>query len=96
MSKDNIVPTFNKQFYLQWIDFVILKSPILSQFNRATQDRFIKDFIEKDLEEFDINRKKLRAKLANACPGRECAVAGSQLSELLYENQKSRNKKNIR
>lgn len=96
VSKDNIVPTFNKQFYLQWIDFVILKSPILSQFNRATQDRFIKDFIEKDLEEFDINRKRLRAKLANACPVRECAVAGSQLSELLYENQKSRNKKNIR
>lgn len=96
VSKDAIVGTFKKQFYLQWIDFIIRKNSTLSQFSRLSQDRAAREFAEKDVEQFKINQLTLRGKLASACPELNCAAAGSPLSTLLRENQKSRNNMDIR
>lgn len=96
VNKDSIVGTFKKQFYLQWIDLLIRQNSSLSQFSRLSQDRAVKEFAEKDIEQFKINRIKLREKLSSACPESNYAASGSPLSILLRENKKSRSKKNIR
>ena len=96
VNEDSIVGTFKKQFYLQWIDLLIRQNSILSQFSRLSQDRAVKEFAEKDIEQFKINQIKLREKLSFACPDSNYAASGSPLSVLLRENQKSRSKKNIR
>lgn len=96
VNKDAIVGTFKKQFYLQWIDLIIRSNGALSQFSRLSQDRAVKKFAEKDVEQFKINQLTLRGKLASACPEPNCAAPGSPLSVLLRENQKSRSKMDIR
>ncbi len=96
VNEDSIVGTFKKQFYLQWIDLLIRQNSTLSQFSRLSQDRAVKEFAEKDIEQFKINQIKLREKLSSACPESNYAASGSSLSILLRENQKSRSKKNIR
>ena len=96
VNEDSIVGTFKKQFYLQWIDLLIRQNSSLLQFSRLSQDRAVKEFAEKDIEQFKINQIKLREKLSSACPESNCASYGSPLSMLLRENQKSRSKKNIR
>lgn len=96
VNKDSIVGTFKKQFYLQWIDLIIRQNSSLLQFSRLSQDRAVKEFAEKDIEQFKINQIKLREKLSSACPESNCASYGSPLIMLQRENQKSRSKKNIR
>ena len=96
VNEDSIVGTFKKQFYLQWIDLLIRQNSTLSQFSRISQDRAVKEFAEKDIEQFKINQIKLREKLSSACPESNCASYGSPLSMLLRENQKSRSKMDIR
>lgn len=96
VNEDSIVGTFKEQFYLQWIDLIIRQNSSLLQFSRLSQDRAVKEFAEKDIEQFKINQIKLREKLSSACPESNCASYGSPLSMLLRENQKSRSKKNIR
>lgn len=96
VNEDSIVGTFKKQFYLQWIDLLIRQNSTLSQFSRLSQDRAVKEFAEKDIEQFKINQIKLREKLSSACPESNCASYGSPLSMLQRENRKSRSKKNIR
>ena len=96
VNEDSIVGTFKKQFYLQWIDLLIRRNSTLSQFSRISQDRAVKEFAEKDIEQFKINQIKLRGKLSSACPESNCASYGSPLSMLLRENQKSRSKMDIR
>lgn len=92
----HIVGAFQKQFYYQWIDSVIAENPILSAFNRVSQDKAIRTFSEKDTEQFEINKAKIRASLSSMRPPLDSIVPGSALFLLLREGEKKRNQKNIR
>lgn len=92
----NIVGAFRKQFYYQWIDTVLSNSPILSAFNRISQDKAISVFSEKDVEQFEINKAKIRAKLSSMRPSLDMIASGSALSVLLREGEKKRKQKSIR
>lgn len=91
-----IVDAFKKQFYFQWIDSVISGNPVLSGFNRISQDKAISTFNEKDTEQFEINKARIRAKLSSTRPSLDLIAPGSSLAIILREGEKKRKQKSIR
>ena len=92
----HIVGSFQKLFYYQWIDSIIAGSSILSLFNRILQDNTVKIFAEKDKEQFEINKVKIRSELSKQRPSIDLISNGSALSILLREGEKKRKQKSIR
>lgn len=92
----HIVSAFQKQFYHQWIDSILSEIPVLSGFNRISQDKTINTFAEKDHEQFEINKAKIRAELSANRPSLDMIASGSALSILLREGEKKRKQKSIR
>lgn len=92
----HIVGAFQKQFYYQWIDSILSETPALSVFNRISQDKAISTFAEKDREQFEINKAKIRAELSSDRPSLDMIASGSALSILLREGEKKRKQKSIR
>lgn len=90
------VAGFKKQFYYQWIDSILSASPVLSAFNRVSQDNAIRTFAEKDTEQFEINKAKIRAELSANRPSVDMIAPGSALAVLLREGEKKRKQKSIR
>ncbi len=91
-----IVGAFRKQFYYQWIDSVLSGNPVLSAFNRISQDKAISTFSAKDTEQFEINKAKIRAELSSIRPSLDMIAQGSALAVLLREGEKKRKQKSIR
>lgn len=92
----HIVGAFQKQFYFQWIESVLSENSVLSAFNRISQDKAIRMFSEKDAEQFEINKAKIRAKLSSMRPSLDMIASGSALAMLLREGEKKRKQKSIR
>lgn len=92
----HIVGAFQKQFYYQWIDSILAGNPTLSAFNRISQDKAIRTFAEKDTEQFEINKAKIRATLSAMRPSTNMVASGSAVSILLREGEKKRKQKSIR
>lgn len=92
-----IAGAFQKQFYYQWIDSIVSASPVLSTFNRISQDKAVETFSEKDIEQLEINKARIRAELSSMRPSLDGIIApGSALSVLLRESEKKRKQKSIR
>ena len=91
-----IVDAFKKQFYFQWIDSILSASPSLSSFSRISQDKAVDIFREKDKEQFEINKAKIRADLSAKRPNLDMIAPGSSLSILLREGEKKRKQKSVR
>lgn len=91
-----IVGAFEKQFYYQWIDLILSENSDLSAFNRISQDKTIQTFAEKDTEQFEINKAKIRAELSSKRPSLDMIAPGSLLALLLREGEKKRKQKSIR
>lgn len=87
---------FKKLFFFQWIDFILSDIPVLSGFNRISQDKAILIFSEKDAEQFEINKAKIRAELSAKRPSLDMIASGSALAILLREGEKKRKQKSIR
>ena len=92
----HIVGAFQKQFYYQWIDSILSGDRVLSGFNRISQDKAIRTFSEKDAEQFEINKAKIRAELSSSRPSLDMIASGSALAILLREGEKKRKQKSIR
>ncbi len=93
---EHIAAAFKKQFYYQWTDLVLSESPVLSAFSRISQDKAIDVFSEKDVEQFEISKAKIRAVLSSMRPSLDVIASGSALSVLLREGEKKRKQKSIR
>lgn len=91
-----IAGAFKKQFYYQWIDSIISEIPVLSAFNRISQDKAIHTFSKKDTEQFEISKAKIRAELSAKRPSLDMIASGSTLAILLREGEKKRKQKSIR
>ena len=87
---------FRKQFYYQWMDSVWSGTPVLSAFHRISQDQAVRVFAEKDLEQFEINKARIRADLSARRPSLDLIAPGSALAVLLREGEKKRRLKSIR
>lgn len=68
----------------------------MSAFNRVSQDKAIRTFSDKDIEQFEINKAKIRAELSSARPSLDMIAPGSALAVLLREGEKKRKQKSIR
>lgn len=91
-----LAEAFQKQFYMQWIYAVSSNVPILSTFSRVAQDKAVKTFAEKDVEQFEINKAKIREILSAKRPSLDMVAPGSSLAVLLREGEKKRKQKSIR
>lgn len=78
----HIVGAFQKQFYYQWINSIISENPVLSAFNRISQNKALHTFAEKDTEQFEINKAKIRAELSSMRPSLDMLPSGSALAML--------------
>lgn len=96
VESKHIAGAFQKQFYYQWIDLIISETPILSAFNRISQDKAVRTFTEKDTEQFEINKARIRAELSARRPSLDMIASGSALAILLREGEKKRKQKSIR
>lgn len=85
IESKHIVSAFQKQFYYQWIDSILSGNPVLSAFNRISQDKAIRTFSEKDTEQFEINKAKIRAELSSMRPSLDMIASGGALAILLRE-----------
>nr|MCR5829234.1 DUF4011 domain-containing protein [Lachnospiraceae bacterium] len=61
---DWLVLLYKRAFYRLWIESIIGKSQILTDFSRVTQDQAIRVFSYKDLEQFEISKAQISAKLS--------------------------------
>ena len=68
--------------------FYIIGSSIFSTFSRFTHDAAIQTFAEKDLEQFEINKAKIRAKLSANRPSLQTIQPRSALAVLMHEGEK--------
>ena len=96
IEPEYIVGAFQKQFYYQWIESILCENQVLSDFNRVSQDKAIQTFSEKDTEQFEINKAKIRAELSSMRPSLDLISPGSALSTLMREGEKKRKQKSIR
>lgn len=93
---EQIIATFKKAFYVQWIYAILQDSPVLNTLTRASHDDIVKRFKEKDKLNFDINKAKIKAKLSAQRPTLDMVAPGSSIAMLLRENEKKRKQKSIR
>lgn len=93
---DELVVLYKKTFYRHWIESIIGKSRILTDFSRVTQDQAIRVFSQKDIEQFEISKAQISAKLSNKRPKVDFIAEGSPISILLHEETKKRKQKSIR
>lgn len=91
-----IADAFQKQFYYQWIDSILSENGVLSAFNRISQDKAIHTFVEKDIEQFEINKAKIRAVLSSRRPANNTPYMGKGIMILRREEEKKRKQKSIR
>ena len=96
LEPDKIVSAFRKLFFYQWIDSILAGSTVLSAFNRISQDKTIQTFSEKDTEQFEISKAKIRSELSSKRPSLDMISQGSALAILLREGEKKRKQKSIR
>jgi len=96
LEPKEIVGAFQKLFYHQWIDSILAGSVVLFSFNRIAQDKAIQTFAEKDTEQFEISKAKIRAELSSKRPSLDMIAQGSSLAILLREGEKKRKQKSIR
>lgn len=93
IEEKHIVGAFQKQFIYQWIDSILSGTPVLSAFNRISHDKLILLFSEKDTEQFEINKARIRTFLSSMRPSLDMIASGSALAILLREGEKNENKK---
>lgn len=92
----NILLTYKKAFYSQWIDLVLHQSPTLIRLSRIPHDETVNLFKTKDKLNFEINKAKIKVKLSALRPSLDMVAQGSAISILLREGEKKRKQKAIR
>ncbi len=92
----NIVGSFKKAFYKQWIEYQLFSIPELASFSRVAQDQDIKNFSEKDHLQYEISKAQIQSALSMKRPNLSMVAGGSQVSLLRKEGMKKRKQMPIR
>lgn len=96
IKTENISKVYLKALYTTWLYYLRSNSSVLADFNRFSQDNFVKAFCEKDKLDFDINKAEIQAKLSANRPNLDMIAEGSAVAILRREGEKKRKQKNIR
>lgn len=96
IETNQTVLTFKKAFYMQWVDAVLHDSPVLISLARVPHDEAVKRFKEKDEQNFEINKAKIKTRLSALRPNLDMIAQGSSIAILLREGEKKRKQKSIR
>lgn len=96
IASEDIVLTYLKNFYFQWIDHVQHLTPVLTYFNRVSHDKAVDDFCKEDETQFTISRAQIKSELSANRPSLNLISSGSAVSILLREGEKKRKQKSIR
>ena len=96
IPKDQFADCFDKLYYNQWIHCIISSVPCLSGFSRIRQDASRLSFSEKDVEQFEISRARIRSALSHKRPVLDMVTPGSPVYILQREGEKKRKQKSIR
>lgn len=80
MNHDELIPTFIKGFYKQWLDEVYLQNPILKKFKGEIQEEQIEQFKKLDKFQLQLARARARYILSKSLP--DTAWSPSPSSEL--------------
>lgn len=96
IQKELLVLTFEKAFYMQWVDAILHESPVLISLARVPHDEAVRRFKEKDKLNFEINKAKIKARLSAQRPNLDMVAQGSSIAILLREGEKKRKQKSIR
>ncbi len=94
-SKD-IIMSYQKNFYYQWIDYIQHLTPVLTNFNRIFHDKTVADFRQEDETQFAISKVQIKSEISSKRPSLELISSGSAVSVLLREGEKKRKQKSIR
>ena len=93
---EDIIKGFKRQFYGQWIDYIIHSSDVLMSFNRIAHDRDVENFDRQDRIQFDISKAQIRSELSSKRPSLDMMASGSAVSVLIREGEKKRKQKSVR
>ena len=72
----DIIPIFEKRFYRLWLDSVFPEYPAVAKFRHLTHEEIIKEFSQLDKSQFEIARKRIKAKLINSLPSFDSFMSG--------------------
>lgn len=93
---EDIIASYRRNFYGQWIDYILHSSDILMSFNRIAHDRQVENFDHQDKLQFEISKAQIRSEIAAKRPSLDLLAAGSAVSVLLREGEKKRKQKSVR
>lgn len=93
---EDIISAYQRNFYIQWIDYIQHLTPVLSGFNRVAHDQQVNTFSKEDNTQFAISKVQIRSKLSQNRPSLDYVSPGSAVSVLLREGEKRRKQKSIR
>lgn len=96
VNPKELIDTYQRNFYRQWIDYVLHSSPVLATFNRVEHDRYVQRFTQEDTNQFFINKMRIKEAASSKRPSLEMVAGGSAISVLLREGEKKRKLKSIR
>ena len=96
VPENEVVDAYNRNYYRQWIDYVLHSSPVLMAFNRVAHDRHVENFDTQDRLQFDISKAQIRSEIAAKRPSLDLLASGSAVSMLIREGEKKRKQKSVR
>lgn len=96
IEADEVVGSYKRAFYKQWIEYVVFSVPELKSFTRIKQDQAVRTFIEKDHIHYEISKSQIKAELSQKRPNLELVAGGSAVAILRREGQKKRKQMPIR
>lgn len=96
IDPENIIGSFKKAFYKQWIEYQLFSVPELASFSRVVQDQDVKSFAEKDHQQYEISKAQIQSALSIKRPDLSLVAGGSQVAILRREGTKKRKQMPIR
>ena len=96
IKAQDIVGTYRKAFYKQWIEYIIFSVPELASFSRVKQDQAVQSFISKDNLQYEISKVQIKSELSQQRPNLDMVAGGSAVAILRREGQKKRKQLPIR
>ncbi len=96
LDTKDVVISYKRNFYKQWIDLVLHTSPALYGFNRIAHEKNVEEFANQDKTQFEISKARIKSEISSKRPSVEMIASGSAVSLLLREGEKKRKQKGIR
>ncbi len=96
VKTEDVVITYKRNYYRQWIDSILCSTPVLYNFNRIVHERNVEEFSKQDKTQFEISKAIIKSEVSSKRPSVDMIAGGSSVSLIMREGEKKRRQKNIR